>query len=205
MGLRKWRHVNYLPAAHSLRLMGKVHCCISGATTETEVFREPCFCSDRAVFDTIGAIIHTALLQLVTTIRSVLVETACPPKYRRNLHTWNYVPIWCGVDSTSSDNNCWQLRIIVRMGWSGRWNAKDPQECLSHRVSRYQICWGSGRSLGRNSWWERIDDTWRRELDWQCSAPAFLYCISPALAWRTWFFAIYLGPYRLLSVRGGKK
>ena len=68
------------------------NCCISGATTETEVFRESCFCSDRAVFDTIGAIIHTALLQLVTTVRSVLVElTACPPKYRRNLHV-NYVP-----------------------------------------------------------------------------------------------------------------
>ena len=72
--------------------MGKVHCCISGATTETEVFREPCFCSDRAVFDTIGAIIHTALLQLVTTIRSVLVElTACPPNigvtYTRELRT----------------------------------------------------------------------------------------------------------------------
>ena len=57
--------------------------------TETLVFRESCFCSDRAVFDTIDAIIHT---QLVTTVRSVLVElTACPPKYRRNLHV-NYVP-----------------------------------------------------------------------------------------------------------------
>ena len=34
--------------------------CISGATAEAEVFRESCFWSDRAVFDTIGAIMHTA-------------------------------------------------------------------------------------------------------------------------------------------------
>ena len=93
MGLRKWRHVNYLPAAHSLRLMGKVHCCISGATTETEVFREPCFCSDRAVFDTIGAIIHTALLQLVTTIRSKVQDVRL--RYRSRLQSYQRGRVKC--------------------------------------------------------------------------------------------------------------
>ena len=92
-------------------LEGKLcNCCISGATTETEVFRESCFCSDRAVFDTIGAIIHTALLQLVTTVRSVLVE---PEILQNGIGNKNFVQIKMYYVTSRRGGRCVLPRIAV--------------------------------------------------------------------------------------------
>ena len=55
--------------------------CISGATAETEVFRAPCFCSDRAV---LTQLVQSCTQQLVTTGRSVLYRTLAPRSEKQN-------------------------------------------------------------------------------------------------------------------------
>ena len=55
--------------------------CSSGATAETEVFRAPCFCSDRAV---LTQLVQSCTQQLVTTGRSELYRTLAPRSEKHN-------------------------------------------------------------------------------------------------------------------------